>query len=298
MKYKDTKFDEIQLIQLFIFVDDACQLMQVWAAQHWLDAHRTKPTRRPKISESEMITLLIFYHYSGYKCFEYYYKSLVLNDLRPYFPNAPSYTYFIELLERVSMPMLILAQLTCQQAEQTALYYVDSKTLPVCHPLRQKQHKVFSPWATKGKSSTGWFFGLKLHLVINHKGQIVQFALTTGNVADNDKTLLTKLLDTLKGKVFGDKGYLTSLSHTFQQAGLHIITKLKKNMKNKLMTLQDKLLLKKRPVIEAVFDILTSVFDLHHTRHRKPSNALVHLMAGLVAYQFYPDKPAVNIDRL
>jgi hypothetical protein len=208
MKFKDTKFDESMLFQLFFFVDDACLLMQEWVAHHWLSEGKPspKPRRVPKIAESEMITILIFYHYSGYKCFEYYYKSLVLKDLKTYFPRAPSYNYFIELIERVALPMLILAKLTCQQAEKTGLYYLDAKTLPVCDLLRAKQHKVFAQTATKGKSSTGWFFGFKLHLLVNHQGQIVDFALTTGQVADNSKDFLIRLLDKLKGTLFGDKG--------------------------------------------------------------------------------------------
>ena len=300
MKYKDTKFDEYQLLQLYIFVDDACLLMRAWATQHWVaEGIPSKPARRvPKISESEIMTILIFYHYSGYKCFEYYYKSLVLNDLKTYFPTAPSYHYFLALIERVSLPMMILAKLTCQQAEKTGLYYLDAKALPVCDGLREKQHKVFRESASKGKASKGWFFGFKLHLLVNHKGQIVDFEVTTGKVADNDKNLLIKLLDNLKGTLFGDKGYFTTLWQDFYEAGLKIVTKVKKNMKNKLMTLEERLLLKKRPMIEAIFDILTSVFDLEHTRHRKPQNACVHILASLVAYQFYPDKPAVDLAKL
>ena len=300
MDYKDSSFDEYQLLSLFIFVDDACALMRCWAEQHWLSTgtKQARPRRVPQISESEIIAILIFYQYSGYKCFQYYYKSLVLNDLLPYFPTAPSYNRFVELIERVSLPMSLLAQITCLQAEQTGIYYLDAKALPVCHLLRQKQHKVFEGLAQKGKGSMGWFFGFKLHLVINHKGQIVNFALTTGSVADNDKDLLVKLLSDLKGKLFGDKGYLTTLWNDFYERGLKIITKVKKNMKNKLMALQERLLLKKRPVIEAIFDILTSVFDLQHTRHRKPQNAQVHILASLIAYQCCPQKPAIDITKI
>ncbi|MBK6609486.1 MAG: transposase [Sphingobacteriales bacterium] len=125
--------------------------------------------------------------------------------------------------------------------------------------LRAKQHKVFAQTASKGKSSMGWFFGFKLHLIVNHKGQIVDFALTTGQVADNSKDLLNKLLEKISGTLFGDKGYLTTLWNNFFEKGLKIITKVKKNMKNRLMSLEERLLLKKRPMIEAINDILTSV---------------------------------------
>ncbi|MBL0248528.1 MAG: transposase [Sphingobacteriales bacterium] len=119
--------------------------------------------------------------------------------------------------------------------------------------------KFFAQTASKGKSSMGWFFGFKLHLIVNHKGQIVDFALTTGQVADNSKDLLNKLLEKISGTLFGDKGYLTTLWNNFFEKGLKIITKVKKNMKNRLMSLEERLLLKKRPMIEAINDILTSV---------------------------------------
>ncbi|MBK6611859.1 MAG: transposase [Sphingobacteriales bacterium] len=112
--------------------------------------------------------------------------------------------------------------------------------------LRAKQHKVFAQTASKGKSSMGWFFGFKLHLIVNHKGQIVDFALTTGQVADNSKDLLNKLLEKISGTLFGDKGYLTTLWNNFFEKGLKIITKVKKNMKNRLMSLEERLLLKKK----------------------------------------------------
>ena len=250
MSCKDKKFDEYQLLSLFIFVDDACALMRCWAEQHWVSigTRPTPPSRVPCISESEIITILIFYQYFGYKFFQYYYKLLVLNDLRSYFPTAPSYNRFVELIERVSLPMSLLAQITCLQAKRTGIYYIDAKTLPDL--LRQKQHKVFEGLAQKGKGSMGWFFGFKLHLVINHKGQTVNFALTTGAVAD--KELLIKLFRELKGKLFGDKGYLTTLWNNFYEQGLKIITKVKKNRINKLMMFQERLLLKKRPRLNAL----------------------------------------------
>ncbi len=145
MKNKDTKFDDLMLINIFIFVDDACILMREWAEKHWISAGKPleKPNRVPKITESEMMTILIFYHYSGFKCFEYYYKSMVINDLKNYFSNLPSYNYFIELMERVALPMMILAKLSCQNSEKTEIYYIDSKKIPICDNLRIAQNKVF-----------------------------------------------------------------------------------------------------------------------------------------------------------
>ena len=299
MENKVKRFDEDLLIAIFLFTDDACQAMQSYVQQHWIGKTGKrpggKPTRQPKVSESEIMTLLIFYHHSGYKCFQYFYQRFVLTELRSFFPQLPSYERFLQLIERVSLPMWVLAKLSC--GERAGIYFIDSKKVPVCENPRIHSHKVFAHSARRGKSSTGWFYGFKLHLVINHKGEIVDFRFTAANTADNNHSLLKELLIGLKGLCFGDKGYLTTLWHLFHEQGLKLVTKTRKKMKNALLTLQERLLLAKRAVIESVNDILTSVLDLEHSRHRKPVNAFTHCLACLVAYAFYEDKPAVNIPK-
>ncbi|GAB3702275.1 hypothetical protein GCM10027592_31530 [Spirosoma flavus] len=149
--------------------------------------------------------------------------------------------------------------------------------------------------ATRGKSSTGWFFGLKLHLVINQLGQPVSFLLTPSNIADNNHQVLHYLLDHLQGHCIGDKGYLSALFEEFYERGLHLITKIRTKMKNQLLPLSHKLKLRKRALIESVNDLLMSVFDIDHTRHRNPYYAIAHVLSGLIAYCFYPNKPSVFI---
>jgi hypothetical protein len=139
----------------------------------------------------------------------------------------------------------------------------------------------------------GWFYGFKVHLIINQQGEIINFVFTPGNVADNNKAVLRHLFNGIKGKCFGDKGYMSAFFEEFYQQGLQIITKVRSNMKNKLLLLEDKLKLRKRAVVESVNDILTSVFDLEHTRHRSAVNAMAHMMAALTAYCFYDNKPQV-----
>ncbi len=123
----------------------------------------------------------------------------------------------------------------------------------------------------------------------------MNFLITPANVSDNNETVLRRLLRGLVGKCYADKGYISKLFEQFYQEGLHIVTKIRKNMKNVLMDLDDKLRLKKRALIESVNDILMSVMDVDHSRHRSPVNALVHTMAGLVAYHFYDTKPSVFV---
>jgi len=167
MKNKDTKIDEMMLYSLFIFVDDACQELKNYFQTHCLES-ANKPARKPKeaaLSESEMIVILIYYHYSGYKNFEYYYKQFVLTDLKTYFPKAPSYTHFLGLQNRVGIILFILMQILCKKAIKTAIYYIDSKQVPVCDNLRVKSNKVFQALAGHCKSSTGWFYGFKVHWI-------------------------------------------------------------------------------------------------------------------------------------
>ena len=160
---------------------------------------------------------------------------------------------------------------------------------------RSSSHKVFGSLATKGKSSTGWFYGLKLHLLINEHGEIIRFLLTSAHISDNNEMVLTSMLEDIKGCCYGDKGYLSKLFEWFYEKGLKLVTKVRKNMKQLPCPKKEAIRLRKRGVIESAFDILTSVLDIEHTRHRKPDNAFAHIFAGLAAYSFLDKRPSANI---
>lgn len=286
----DTKVNELRLIEIFIWADDFMK-----ASDHFfLPLHAASRRRRqPDLALSEMMTILMFYHYSGYKCFEYYYERCVLKDLISCFPKAPSYSRFVQLMPRCLKYLYWFGQIRARLALTTGTYFIDSKKLPVCDNRRIHSNKVFKNIAQRGKSSTGWFFGLKIHLIINNLGEIVNFVITAGNVMDNSKNVLDKLLSLVKGKCFGDKGYLTKHFEHYYQQGIHLITRIRKNMKDFPRDWCDKMMLRKRAIIESVNDILMTVFDIDHTRHRSPINAVVHVFAAIAAYSFYETKPAV-----
>ena len=292
--------NETKLITIFIEVDDFCNAFYAWSNKKTLAGNnfRHPPGVKPKMCASEIMSVLILYQLSGYKCFEYFYTEEIVKSLNSYFPHALSYERFVARIAEVGVLMYMFCQYKSAQSERTGIYFIDSKSIKVCHLRREKQNRVFKNIATKGKSSMGWFYGLKLHIVINNKGEIVTFACSQGHVADNNPLILNDLLGQLTGKCIGDKGYLTKLFDTFLAEGLQIITKIKKNMKNVLMTMADKLLLRKRGVIESVNDILMSVCDLEHTRHRKPENAFVAMFAALSAYAFLERKPSIKIAML
>lgn len=289
MRYE---FNENKLIEIFITVDDFCKHLEQWAQEN--DISRSS-LPKGQLCISEILTILIFYHHSGYKCFQYFYQRMVLKNLLDYFPAAVSYKRFLQLIPKCFNHMYLLCQVQSKMSQRTGTYFVDSKKLPVCHNRRIHSNKVFKGFAKRGKSSTGWFYGFKIHLVINELGQIVNFMITTGNVMDNNPEVLKTLFKDLQGHCFGDKGYLSKLFEEFYDNGLKLVTKIRTNMKNKLLELSDRLWLLKRAVIESVNDILMSVFDIDHTRHRSPINALCHLLGGLIAYNFMDDKPSVHL---
>jgi hypothetical protein len=195
-----------------------------------------------------------------------------------------------------ALPLLLLLLLyKCSQSVRSGHYFIDSKKLEVCHLRREKDHKVFKPFARKGKGSMGWFYGLKLHLVINHLGEIVSFLLTPANTADNNHSVLTQLLHGLQGKCAGDKGYYTTLFEHFLEHGLHLLLRPKKNMKPLPAFAGDVRFLKQRPLIESVNDILATVCDVEHTRHRNPLHGYASILSALIAYQYLPHKPHLFI---
>lgn len=281
----------LKLIELFIVCDDFCKALTQWQLQEG----KPVKTRCSQLSDSEMLTILIFYHYSGSKCFRYYYQDWVQAQLSSYFPTLISYERFVARMPRLLPGLFLLLKWLCAQSQRTGYYVIDSKPLAVCDNHRISTNKVFGSKAARGKSSMGWFFGWKVHLVINQYGELINFMLTQANVADNNAHVLTHLLDNLKGQCFGDRGYLSSLFSQFYQNGLQIVTKLRRKMKNMLMPLGDKLKLRKRGLIESVNDLLTSIFDIEHTRHRSPINAQINILAGLIAYCFYHTKPSIVI---
>lgn len=289
-----SKDKENQLIELFINIDDFCIALESWKQTQV--RYKDSTTRQPLMSDSEMLTLLIFYQMSGYKCFQYYYEEMVVTSLRGYFPKQVSYERFVALIPRLLPGLYVFLKWQTLLSRRNGIYFIDSKKLPVCHNRRIHNHKVFVQQARRGKSSTGWFYGLKVHLVINQYGEVINFLFTQGNVADNNHEVLRKLLNSLKGECFGDKGYLSSLFEEFYEQGLQLVTKVRNKMKNRLISLSQYLKLRKRAVIESVNDILISVFDLEHTRHRSPINALAHMLSALIAYGFYEEKPRVFVE--
>lgn len=278
------------LLELFCDVDDFCQ---AWAKRQpkQLVKRTGQRRRQPGLSESEVMTIIIHFHQSGYRDFKDYYTKHVAVHLRSEFPQLVSYSRFVTLMQRVVLLLWAYAQACCGMC--TGVSFVDSTALRVCTNRRIKRHKVFAGLAARGQCSLGWFYGFKLHLVINEHGEVLAFTLTPGNV--DDRKPVPKLAKALFGKLFGDKGYLSQpLFNTLLEQGLQLITGIKANMKNRLMLMSDKLLLRKRFIIETINDQLKNQSQIEHSRHRSPVNFVVNVVAGLIAYMWQPKKPAIN----
>ena len=177
---------------------------------------------------------------------------------------------------------------------------MDATTLKVCQNLRIPRHKVFASSAGRGQTAVGWFYGFKLHLIINDRGEIVSCYLTPGNVDDRKPVAgMVKKARRMFGKLFGDKGYISkTLTSCLQTEQVQPVTGIKKNMKNKLVNLYDKLMLRKRAIIETVNDQLKNISQIEHTRHRSLWNFLGNVAAGLIAYSFREKKPSLNLNKI
>ena len=275
------------ITELYCHVDDFFKMFQSSFETHLLGNRKTSA-----LSPSEIMTLVIHFHQVQFRNFKQYYVAYVKPYLIQFFPNLVSYSRLIELLPSVVCPLM--GYLGSKHPKQTGIAFIDSTSLDVCHIRRAHSHQVFRGLANKGKTSTGWFFGFKLHLVMNDQGEILSFHLSKAN--QDDRVPVPKLTQDLWGKLIGDKGYLCqTLFDELWGRGLTLLTKIKKNMKNKLMPLWDKLLLRKRAIIESVFDQLKNISQIEHSRHRSPTNFVVNLLAGLCAYQLQTKKPSLKI---
>ena len=326
------------LLEVFCAVDDFCQQFEPVWRQPLGASGRLQRQRARRLSVSEVMTILIVFHHSHYRTLKAFYTTHVLRPWRTEFPGLVSYSRFVEFIPSTLGPLC--AYLRQCYGSCTGTSFVEATALAVCHNRRIAQHKGLADLAARGRTSGGWFFGLKRHLVVNDRGELLRGALTPGNT--DDRKPGPQLAHARLGKLVADKGLehsvnrlsrrrssrqrrdvsrcgwnnvpLTSPMPAMRQPknrmlyisaaltkellttfGGHLLTPLKRQMKPRRLLGTDKLLLRKRASVETIFDQLKNISQIEHSRHRSPSNFLVHLLCGLIAYCHQPKKPALHL---
>ncbi len=289
-----------KIIEIFCLLDDFSKEYNTLIAENSLPDPNGKKrrNRKSKMSDGEVMTILVLFHLKSYRNLKHFYINHVCKFMCNEFPERVSYNRFVELQKKVVQPLGVFMKMHCL-GDCTGISFIDSTTLKSCHYKREKQHKVFTGLARKSFGTLGWFYGFKLHLVCNDKGEIVEFMLTPGNVDDRKPLKNKSFNEKIFGKIYGDKGYLgKDLFDQLFVDGIHLITKVRKNMKKKAMDFFDRILLRKRAVIESVNDILKNVCYIEHTRHRSVDNFISNLVSGLIAYSFLPKKPSIKMSNM
>lgn len=277
-----------QLLDMFCRIDDFCNEFD----QHAEDCLLRGPNsgkRGPRcgLITSEIMTILLMFHHVRFRDFKTFYTQYVERHWQSAFPGLPSYSRFISIMKQAIFPMTLFAQLNT--GKRTGIYYIDSSCLPACHLNRSKRHKTFESIAQYGRTSIGWFFGLKLHVVINERGDLVAFKITQGHQHDSQEAL--SLLKPLEGLAFGDKGYLgKKIFEELMKSGLKLITRKRKNMKPDQLSDYEQQLLNHRGIVETVIGHLKHHYQIWHTRHRSVCNSMTHLVTALAAYAIDPLK--------
>jgi hypothetical protein len=276
------------IVTIFYHVDNFCKKFE-----EKLLPNKKPVGPKPRMTLSEIMTIAIYFHYSKLRTFKDYYQHIRVY-YREYFNRLVSYNRFVELMQTILVPLTMFQLFCLSFATKTGIYFIDSTKLVICHNKRIYSHKIFKGLAQRGKDSTGWFYGFKLHFIINENGEIMSFALTPGNISDKNMDLVDQMTKDLIGRMFGDRGYVSQpLFEKLASRGLKLFTTLRKNMKGCLVNLTDKLMQRKRGLIETVNNVLKNTFYVEHSRHRNVTNFVVNVISGLLAYFFKPDKPSI-----
>ena len=290
----------MSIVSLFCQIHDFFMMSEAYLSTHCLPSEAPSETRgRPrKLHPSEVMTILIAFHQSGYRTFKHFYLKHVCVYWQAEFPHLVSYPRFVQLKQDVLA--LLTDYLSANLGECRGLSFVDSTRLRVCDNKRISSHKVFAGKTERSKTSMGWFYGFKLHLIINDTGDLLEVALTPGNIDDRKPLWGMPPDGHLHGSLYGDRGYISKdlREKLRKQANLNLVYKVRKNMDPLDLSVSDEVLLKKRTLIESVIKELKTQTQVEHSRHRSFENFRVNVVSALIAYQLSENKPALNFHEL
>lgn len=285
-----------KITEIFCSIDDFCLVFEPALENRQVSTGKKTRKRKFTMSTSEIVTITVLFHLSGVRTFKHYYLNYVQTQLQEEFPNTVSYNRFVELMQSNILPLTLYMK-TCCLGKCTGISFIDSTPIRACKNKRIAQNKVFKNIANVGKSTMGWFYGFKLHIIINDKGELLNFVITQANVDDRAPLKKENFLKKIFGSLYADKGYISKeLTALLFDQGLHLVTGIRSNMKNVLMTMRDKILLRKRSVIETINDQLKNIAQAEHSRHRSFGNFITNLVASLIAYSFQDKKPSIKFE--
>ena len=275
------------LLLIFCFVDDFITtiLGSIQFALKRPDSH-TPPTKKHNLSIAELVTLAIFRFFTGYKSWKEFYRHIKTYHLKD-FPTLPTYQNFLSAVNRLSLLALVLLKgfmrIFRKNTKDTDLKYADSSKLPVCHIKREFSHKVVKGLANKSKSSMGWFYGFKLHIIVNDLMQILNF--TISQATGDDRKGLEMIWNDIFGMIVADAGYVgKALFEKGLKLGKFVCAAVRANMK-KLMTKTQHQILKMRMKVEVVFSVLKLRMGLENSLPRSSLGHFAHYIWCITAYQ-------------
>ena len=211
-----------KITEIFCSIDDFCKVFEPALKQRTLTRGENKRNRTFKMSTSEILTITVVFHLSGHRTFKHFYLYYVQEHLQKEFPDTVSYNRFVELMQANMLPLTLYMK-TCCLGACTGISFVDSTPIRACKNKRIKNNKVFQGIATIGKSTMGWFYGFKLHIVVNDKGELLDFIITQANVDDRTPIKQDNFLKKIFGSLYADKGYLSKeLAELLFDQGLHL----------------------------------------------------------------------------
>ena len=283
----------MSIVSLFCDIDDFYLATEKQMPFEDSDSDTPESRGRPRnLHPSEVMTILVNFHQSSYRSFKHYYQKHVCRYLGWAFPKLVSYNRFVELTSEVFS--LLSEYLHLRFGKCNGISFIDSTPIVVCGNRRIQRHRVFAEKAGRGKNSAGWFYGFKLHLIVNTAGELLSAEMTPANT--DDRSRVEELTQGLFGRLYGDKGYISgSLSEVLKTQGVILISKVRKNMASQALSDFDTEMLKKRMCIESVIDQLKHQSQLEHTRHRSFTNFQVNVFSALIAYTYQAKKPSVNL---
>ncbi len=278
----------VDIVELFCFVDDF--LINLPSKFDTAKGCKVKPGPKPRFQMTEIVTIVLYFQLPNYDCFKNYYEQKILIEYKTYFKFV-SYSHFVTLMKQALPAIILIMNALLKPCDDVS--FVDSTSVSVCKNYRISAHKVFKYFAKLGKTTKGWFFGFKLHLIISSSGNLVKVMFSAGNI--DDRKALEKMTKGISGKLFGDRGYISkALTETLINRGIQLITRTKKNMKKMLMDIKDRIMLSKRSLIETVIGKIKLLGKFEHSRHRSVTNAFIHMIASLINYQLQPNKPSIK----